>query len=641
MSANSLPMIWADGTSALCNHLWQSTLFAGVVWLLTLLLRKYQARTRYWLWMAASVKLLIPFSLLAVLVSQLKWIIHARESQTATFLAIHQISQPFSEVTGLSAPILSMAAPLPASHFPVAPLVLLLTGVWSVGFLAVLAFWLVQWRRVSKSVRTATPLQNGREVEALRRMERIAGLQRAIKIIPSTDSMEPGVFGIFRPVLLWPEGISRHLDDAHLEAVLAHEACHVRWRDNLTSAIHMLVSAIFWFHPLVWWMEKQLVKERELACDEEVVNLCNQPQVYAESILKVCEFCIESPLTCVSGITGADLKKRVKQIMTGRIGLKLSLGKKLFLAFAIIAVIAAPLAFGVMRTGDEAQAVSESKMTFEVASVKQNRTEVSPSNPPYTNFPVTGNSPNGDHFTARNVPLFFYIQFAYKDMNAGQLQAILKQLPDWASKERFDIEAKAEGDPTKDEMRIMMRSLLADRFGLVIRFEPREVPVYALSLIKPGKTGSKLFPHSAGPPCNLPSPSSEDSKTNPWPPRCGVFMAHMTTNRIFEVGSRDATIDQLATSLSSFTTELGRPVVNQTGLSGTFDYTLQWTPAPGSPFLPPDATGPPDAQQTALPDAQVTTLLDAVSEQLGLRLTSTKATMEIPVIDHIERPSPN
>jgi beta-lactamase regulating signal transducer with metallopeptidase domain len=97
--------------------------------------------------------------------------------------------------------------------------------------------------------------------------------------------MEPGVFGIIRPVLLWPEGIARHMDDAHLESVLAHEVCHVQRRDNLTSAIHMLVEAIFWFHPVVWWMERQLVKERELACDEAVLQLGNEAAVYAESIL--------------------------------------------------------------------------------------------------------------------------------------------------------------------------------------------------------------------------------------------------------------------------------------------------------------------------------------------------------------------
>ena len=110
----------------------------------------------------------------------------------------------------------------------------------------------------------------------------------------------------------------------------------------------MLVESLFWFHPVVWWLEKRLINERERACDEQVLQLGKQPQVYAESILKVCEFCVESPLTCVSGITGADLKKRIVQIMKNRLRKNLSSGRKLLLAALGIAVVASPIAFGIV-----------------------------------------------------------------------------------------------------------------------------------------------------------------------------------------------------------------------------------------------------------------------------------------------------
>ncbi len=104
----------------------------------------------------------------------------------------------------------------------------------------------------------------------------------------------------------------------------------------------MLVEAIFWFHPLVWWMGARLEEERERACDEEVSLLCNQPNVYAESILRVCKFCSESPLACVPGISLGDLKKRIMQIMTDRVVRKLGLGKKLLLLSTTgMAVVAA------------------------------------------------------------------------------------------------------------------------------------------------------------------------------------------------------------------------------------------------------------------------------------------------------------
>ena len=195
-------------------------------------------------------------------------------------------------------------------------------AAWMCGFLAVVCVWCARWRRVAAATREAAPMKAGREVEALRRVERVAGTGRRIEILLSRTSLEPGIFGIARPVLIWPQGISERLDDAQLEAVLAHEVRHVRRHDNLAAAIHMLVEALFWFHPLVWWLGVRLVEERERACDEEVLQLGSERQVYAESILKVCEFCVGSPLACVAGVTGADLKKRMVNIMTEQIAQK-------------------------------------------------------------------------------------------------------------------------------------------------------------------------------------------------------------------------------------------------------------------------------------------------------------------------------
>ena len=127
------------------------------------------------------------------------------------------------------------------------------------------------------------------------------------------------MFGIVRPVLIWPEGLSARLDDEHIEAIMAHELMHARRRDNLTAALHMFVEAAFWFHPLVWWMERRMVEERERACDEAVVEMGSRPGVYAESLLKAVRFCVESPLVCVAGVTGADLAGRVRSIMTPRL----------------------------------------------------------------------------------------------------------------------------------------------------------------------------------------------------------------------------------------------------------------------------------------------------------------------------------
>ncbi|PYT70477.1 MAG: hypothetical protein DMG42_19190, partial [Acidobacteria bacterium] len=254
--------------------------------LLTMSLRKNTARVRYWLWLAASVKFLIPFSLLITVGSHL-W--HGSAQTNAGFYhAIDAVGQPF-----LLPLIPETSGAYPSTVLPRAtPLVAILFAVWLSGFLLILFVWFARWRRISATVRKAVPLREGREVEVLRRMMAVGGVRKRIEILLACASLEPGIFGIARPVLLWPEGLSERLDDAHLEAILAHELWHVQRRDNLAAAVHMLVEAVFWFHPLLWWLGARLVEERERACDEEVLEMGKERQVYAESILKICEFCV-------------------------------------------------------------------------------------------------------------------------------------------------------------------------------------------------------------------------------------------------------------------------------------------------------------------------------------------------------------
>src|ERR1700719_1412341 len=308
MKLNYLSAMWTAIAPALGNHLWQSTLFVIAAGLLTLFLRKNQARVRYGLWLAASLKFLIPFSLLADIGSHLAWSRSSAATNAGLYFAMEEVSQPFTQP---AMSLISRTTPSTVSPNLIQVLPALLAAVWLSGFLVVVSVWYLRWRRISAVVLAAVPLRDGREVEALRRLERFGGIRKRTKIRLLRAPMEPGIFGITRPVLVWPGGISERLDDAHLEAILAHELRHVHRRDNLAAAIHMVVEAIFWFHPLVWWLGARLLEERERACDEEVLELGSERQVYAESILKICEFCVGFPLACVSGVTGADLKKKI------------------------------------------------------------------------------------------------------------------------------------------------------------------------------------------------------------------------------------------------------------------------------------------------------------------------------------------
>jgi len=333
--------------------------------------------------------------------------------------------------------------------------------------------------------------------------------------------------------------------------------------------------------------------------------------------------------------------------------------KKLFLTTAAIVVLAVAVLLGlIIAPSLRAQAPSSQpqtpqwqiaaggKMAFDVASVKLNKS----SDPTYSNFPLgMGDvySPNGGLFTATNFPLITYITFAYK-LNANQT-ALLAQLPKWVTTDNFDIQARAEGNPTKDQMRLMMQSLLADRFKLTIHNETRQLPVFGLVLVKPGKAGPQIRPHPiaascalaprgdlgppAPPPPAAPSPASAPPATFAagLPPNCGgiLGMPGSVLGRA-HMGGRNVTTGLIANALTGGFTGVDRPVLDRTGLSGTFDFFVEWTPQiNGSPppNFQPDPTGP--------------TFLEALKEQLGLKLESQTGPVDVLVIDHVEQPSEN
>ena len=281
----------ADGGGWL-DHLWQSTVFAVAVGLLTFAFRRNGAHVRYWLWLAASVKFLVPFALLIAIGSRVPW---TPTSPPATIV-----------------------------------------GVWAVGFATIAMMRLRMWRRIRAAVRASTPAT-------------LSASTTRVEIRSTPGLLEPGVVGWWRPILLVPADIERHLTPPQLEAVVAHELCHVERRDNLTAAIQMVVEAIFWFHPLVWWIGARLVAERERACDEHVLGTLRQPAVYAQGIVNVCKRYVESPLVCVSGVSGSSIVKRVDAILRNDVGEAIGPFQRAVLVTAINIVVLVPIGVGVMR----------------------------------------------------------------------------------------------------------------------------------------------------------------------------------------------------------------------------------------------------------------------------------------------------
>jgi uncharacterized protein (TIGR03435 family) len=201
---------------------------------------------------------------------------------------------------------------------------------------------------------------------------------------------------------------------------------------------------------------------------------------------------------------------------------------------------------------------------------------------------------------------------------------MVAHLPKWIDTDYFEIDAKAAGNPTKDQMRLMMQSLLAERFHLKVHYEMQEMPVYALTLKKPGKWGLKLIRHADGPPCD----AASDPDADVFPPRCETDTTIIRNGRLV-AGTRNTTMALLAFFLSR---RVGRPVVDRSGITDKIDYRMEWTPESNDrlPF-----------GLEVQPDSDPVTFMDALREQLGLKLESAKAPVQKLVIDHIERPSEN
>jgi uncharacterized protein (TIGR03435 family) len=614
----------------IASHLWQSTIVAALAALLTLAFRDNRAQVRHGLWVAASVKFLIPFAALIAAGRALGWRLLPAVPARQLTIVMQIVGEPISRTVSLaSARSASLAETGATSKFmTMAPVILL--ALWIVGSTALLIAWLARWRRVSRGVRGAACLEDGREFVILRRLEQEHRVRRPVPLMLADSRMEPGVFGILRPRLVWPRAISECLDDRQIEAVIAHELSHVRRRDNLVALVHMLVQALFWFHPLVWWIGARLVDERERACDEDVLRRGSEPEVYAESILKTCQFFIESPLACVAGVTGAGLKRRIETIMTHRGADAMGVAKRMLLSVSALAAIIAPVAVGVLdapRVRAQSDALRIGEQKFEVASVKPNKTA-----PPPSRIALQP----GGRITVVNMPLRALIRFAFQ---VQEFQIVGG--PDWIASDRFDINAKAENDIAPSPIgeigagQLMMRSLLADRFKLSVHQEKREIPIYTLTLARTdGRLGPQLQ-HSTMDCAALmaaargrggPGPVGRGLSPNERP-QCGMRM----TPGVLSGGGFP--VSQLATTLSQF---VQRAVVDKTGLTGDFDLDLKWTPEqmpaftppPGAPPLPPiDPNGP--------------SIFTAVQEQLGLKLESTKAPVDVLVIDHAELPTPD
>ena len=314
-------------------------------------------------------------------------------------------------------------------------------------------------------------------------------------------------------------------------------------------------------------------------------------------------------------------------------------------------------------------ATTPAALSFDVASVRPSKA----ASPQHSNVPLdSGNvystlNPDdartaaGGLLIATHQPLWRYISFAYHLSGTEELALRFNYFsglpksgaPSWvtggfdASADSFDIQARAPANTSIDQMRLMMQSLLADRFHLVTRYVTADAPVFALVMSKPGATGPNLQPHpstdscaapaapnqpapnQSGPDQPVPRPSTSPSIVGDLPPVCGI-LAHVPSSTPGQhYGGRAVPLSLLATSLPTMTgmAVIPRPVVDQTGLTGLYDFTLTWVHDPA-----PDGSSASD---------NAANFRDALKKQLGLELKPAHAPMSFLIVDHVDHPSEN
>jgi uncharacterized protein (TIGR03435 family) len=307
--------------------------------------------------------------------------------------------------------------------------------------------------------------------------------------------------------------------------------------------------------------------------------------------------------------------------------------------------------------------------TFDAVSVRQN---TRPDAPQHTNVPLdNGNvystvsaddtrSAAGGLFIATRQGLYRYIAFAYKLSGTQELALRFNMFsglpksgaPAWVTggfdtpPEYFDIEARAPANTTIDQMRLMMQSLLADRFHLAVHYTTADAPVFALVLAKPGVTGPNLQAHPGSDACTAPTsnqpsdsaprPATVSSAIGKLPPLCGVIAHVPSADPGQHYGGRAIPLSLFATSVPTMTglAATPRPVIDQTGLSGLYDFTLHWIH---------DTNGgatPATSNESVISD-NIASFRGALKSQLGLELKSSHAPISLLIIDHVDRPTEN
>ncbi len=299
----SLHDLLAGGSTAALSHIWLSTFVLAVALAVAIALPRLRARTRFLIVLLGLAKFFIPAGLLV-------WLGEGARAKMLAMLGWQRehLPLPVSFI---------FEAPVDANVYGGASteVACLSFALWATGAGGVLVIALVRRRLLLHHVLSSSSEPAAREASIFARLQEAPRGRKVARLRTTQATTSPAVVGVLRPVVFLPEGATDSLTDAEVEGVLSHELAHVLRFDNLTAVLQTIACAFFWFHPLVWFAHRRLLTERELACDEQVLEVEVAASTYVSGVLKICRRAAGPRVAAVACIRSAHLKERMEYVM--------------------------------------------------------------------------------------------------------------------------------------------------------------------------------------------------------------------------------------------------------------------------------------------------------------------------------------
>ncbi len=452
----------------------------------------------------------------------------------------------------------------------------------------------------------------------------VIGTIRANRLT-SADCIAPITVGLFRPRVILPEGWPEW-PAARLGPILAHEQAHLRRHDPLVQWLALLNRAVFWFHPLAWWLESKLAGLAEEACDAAVLEQGHDAGEYAQCLIEMERSVMRAGTRfAVLGMAmpGSGLPGRVKKILDGARPARMS---RLRLVGTSAACIAAMVVFGaatIERVRAQTTAPA-AKPKFEAASIRPasplGRDVPGQPSPLPSNIGRFAGGPGTSDpqlVSARLITLHTALLQAY----GIKLYQLIASAP---LDSQWDIEAKVPAGATAEQLNQMLQDLLEDRFHLKVHHEIRDLAAFNLVVAKGGlklkdsvdariQSTQTGIARSVNSKCVPPADFKAFAGLAAPPLPCGrpVFSG----DRIMAQASNMAALVNILPALLD-----QKPVIDKTGLTDTYDFRTEFA----------------QAMFGAQDDSSRPSIFTALEQDLGLKLESTKAPIDVLVVDHVD-----